>query len=83
MARFTESVVEEAVLEWAEGLGYAVLHGPEIAPGEAAAERASYNDVLLVDRLKAALGRINPKIPATAIDDAFRKLHVFRHTQPN
>jgi type I restriction enzyme, R subunit len=69
--RFTESVVEEAALEWLTTLGYAVLHGPEIAPGEAAAKRASYNDVLLVDRLKAAMARINPKIPATAIDDAF------------
>ncbi len=31
---FTESVVEEAALAWLEALGYAVLHGPEIAPGE-------------------------------------------------
>jgi hypothetical protein len=39
MARpFTESTVEEAVLECTEGLQYAVLHGPDIAPGEAAAE---------------------------------------------
>lgn len=26
---FTESVVEEAALAWLEGLGYAVLHGPD------------------------------------------------------
>jgi len=31
---FTESVVEEAALEWLEGLGYAIKHGPGIAPGE-------------------------------------------------
>jgi hypothetical protein len=31
---FTESVVEEAALAWLEGLGYAVLHGPDIAAGE-------------------------------------------------
>ena len=29
---FSESVVEDAALEWLEGLGYAVLHGPKIAP---------------------------------------------------
>jgi type I restriction enzyme, R subunit len=77
MPKFTESVVEEAVLEWADGLGYAVVNGPEIAPGEHAAERASFNDVLLVDRLKGALARINPAIPATALDDAFRKVISF------
>ena len=40
MSTFTESVVEEAALVWLELLGYAVLHGPDIAPGEPAAERA-------------------------------------------
>ncbi len=38
-ARFTESIVEEAALAWLEGLGYTILHGPEIAPGEPFAER--------------------------------------------
>ena len=31
---FTESVVEDAALEWFGELGYSILHGPEIAPGE-------------------------------------------------
>ncbi len=29
MDKFTESTVEEAVLEWVEGLEYGVLHGSE------------------------------------------------------
>ena len=33
MPQFTESVVEDASLLWLQGLGYAVLHGPEIAAG--------------------------------------------------
>ena len=33
-SKFTESVVEDAALAWLESLGYAVKHGPEIAPGE-------------------------------------------------
>jgi type I restriction enzyme R subunit len=46
---FTESVVEDAALAWLEGLGYAVLHGPDIAAGEPDAERvdAGYRDVVL------------------------------------
>ena len=31
---FTESVIEDAALVWLESLGYAIKHGPEIAPGE-------------------------------------------------
>ena len=70
----TESTVEEAALEIFEGLGYATLHGPNIAPGELFAERKTYSDILLLQRLKAALARVNPKIPPGAIEDAVRKL---------
>jgi hypothetical protein len=41
IVKFTESVVEEAALAWLESLGYAVKHGPEIAPGEFFTERAA------------------------------------------
>ena len=47
MSRFTESVVEEAALECLEGLGYAIKHGPDIAPGELGAERADYAQLVL------------------------------------
>ena len=42
MTNFTESIVEEAALAWLEEMGYTILHGPEIAPGEAGAEREDY-----------------------------------------
>jgi type I restriction enzyme R subunit len=70
----TESVVEEAALAWFEGLGYTILHGPDIAPGEPAAERDSYAQVLLEGRLREALARLNPQFPASARDEALRKL---------
>lgn len=41
MTRFAESVVEEAALNWLDSLGYAVLHGPDIAAGEPDAERSN------------------------------------------
>ena len=43
MSDFTESVVEDAALGWLEEQGYAVLHGPDIAAGEPAAERSDPN----------------------------------------
>lgn len=58
MTRFTESVVEEATLGWLAGLGYAVVHGPDISPeGDTLTlalsqrEREQYSDVGLERRL--------------------------------
>ena len=58
-----ESEVEEAALSWFDSLGYAVVHGEEIAPEGAHAERESFGDVLLVQRLRDAIDRLNPTIP--------------------
>ena len=71
---FTESEVEDAALEWLAGLGWSVAHGPDIAPGMPDAERADYGQVVLERRLREALARLNPDLPAEALDDAFRKL---------
>lgn len=73
-AHFAESVVEDAALAWLEGLGYVVLHGPDIAPGELLAERTDYRQVVFERRLRDALARINPDLPIDALEDAFRKL---------
>jgi type I restriction enzyme R subunit len=71
---FTESVVEQAALAWLEGAGWSVKNGAEIAPGEPGAERDDYGQVVLVQRLRDALARLNPALPAEALEDAFRKL---------
>ena len=65
MSNFTESIIEQAALAWLEAQGYAVLHGPDIAAGERAAERSDpdYRDVVLEGRLRQALARLNPDLP--------------------
>ena len=78
MAGFSESVVEQAALAWLEGTGWQIRNGAEIAPGEPAAEREDYGRVVLVQRLRDALARLNPTLPAEALEDAFRKLVWFR-----
>lgn len=55
VSSFTESVVEEAALGWLEALGYSIAYGPHIAPGELAAERKDYGQVVLEDRIRQAL----------------------------
>ncbi len=74
MPLMTESIVEDATLEWLEDLGYTLLHGPDIAPGEPDAERNDYGEVFLTTRLRQAFSTLNPNLPAEALDDAFRKL---------
>ena len=69
----SESVVEDAALESFEKLGYTILHGPDIAPGEPGAERATYQDVTLNQRLRDGIAALNPHIPAEAREEAFRK----------
>ena len=71
---FNESIVEDAALTWFGELGYGIGHGPHIAPGEAAAERESFGEVILAGRLQAAIRRLNPKIPDEAQEEAFRKV---------
>src|SRR3989338_1312116 len=71
---FTESIVEQAALAWLESLGWSVRHGLEIAPGEPGAERADYAQVVLEGRLRDALSRLNPVLPAEALEDAFRRV---------
>ena len=71
---FTESEVEAAALEWLEDLGWKVAHGPDIAPQADGAERADYTEVVLEHRLRDALDRLNPDLPAEALDDACRKI---------
>ncbi len=74
MTGITESEVEDAALEWLAGLGYAVLHGPDIGPEGRAPERGSYDQVLLTARLRQALARLNPHLPGEALEDVLRKV---------
>ena len=74
MSTIDESTVEDATIAWLQELGYDYRHGPDIAPGESAAERDSFSDVALVERLRDAIDRLNPDIPAEAREEAFRKV---------
>jgi type I restriction enzyme, R subunit len=69
-----ESDVELAALAWFQDLDYEVLYGPEIASGEAGAERDSFGDVVLVGRLRDAIDRLNADIPQEAREEALRKV---------
>ena len=67
-----EAGLETAVLEFLGELGWAVRHGPDIAPGELAAERDDYREVVLVGRLREAVADLNPDLPLDAVDDVVK-----------
>ena len=73
-ASLSESAVEAAALDWLASLGWAVLHGLDIAPDTPAAERGDYGTVVLTNRLRSALARLNPDLPDDALEDALRRL---------
>ncbi len=74
MTRITESAIEELVIELLEKQDYEYVSGPDIAPDGVKAERRSFEDVLLLKRLKNAVNRINAKIPPDAREDAIKQI---------
>jgi len=75
VASLNESEVEEAALAWLEAVGWTIRHGAEMVPGELFGERDDYGQVILDERLRDALARLNPELPPEALKDAFRRLH--------
>ena len=77
MNSVSEDNVEQAMLQWLASQGWSVAHGPDISPPDAktpGTQRASYREVVLAQRLRDAITRLNPHIPASARDDALRKV---------
>lgn len=74
-----ESVVEQAALDWLCELGYEVLSGLAIAPGEPTGERTDYKQVFLFGRLQIKLEDLNPKIPLEGLQEALRKIRLISH----
>ena len=54
-------------LSWFAQIGYTIGLGPDIAPGDFNAERASFSHVILTGRLEDAIHCLNPQIPQEAL----------------
>ena len=77
MTSITEPEVEAAALEWLEGIGWTVAHGPDLAPDSPGTERNDYGSVILEQRFRDALVRLNLNLPTDALESAWSQL-----TQP-
>jgi type I restriction enzyme R subunit len=76
-----EQQLEELCLSWFQQVGWQFSHGPDIAPDSSAPERTDYRQVFLRERLLAALARINPQIPAAALEQAVHALQTVSEPQ--
>jgi type I restriction enzyme, R subunit len=59
---------EHIALEDLGELGWRYVPGADIAPGTG--ERASWDELLIRPRLRAAIAKFNPQLPSSAVDDA-------------
>ena len=66
MSIYSEPELEQACFEWLQELGFETLYGPELSPEGEYPERSDYAQVVLEERLRDALSRINPHLPLEA-----------------
>ena len=74
MALITEDHLEQQCLEWFKALGYAYAFAPDLAPDGTTPERTDFRQVILTGRLRSALQRLNPGVPAGTIESAVLQL---------
>ena len=74
MTSLSESVVEESTLSWLADSGWQVAHGVDITGDVPGSLRDNLSQVVLDAPLRNALVRLNPELPAAALEDAYRDL---------
>lgn len=79
MSSFTEEDLEIATLEWLSELNFTTIHGKDIAPDSSYPERNSYSDVVLVERLRQSISKINPSLSIDEVDEVVRQVTVVKH----
>jgi len=60
-------------VQCSSSLGYRFVHGPQLANG-LSPERENFHQVVLTGRLRLALTRLNPQVPAAVIESAVLQL---------
>ncbi|MCK5591186.1 MAG: DEAD/DEAH box helicase, partial [Candidatus Pacebacteria bacterium] len=74
MPKITESQIEKFAIELLEKQGYEYIYAPDIAPDSERPQRESFEDVLLLEPLRAAVARINPNIAPDQREDAIKQI---------
>jgi type I restriction enzyme R subunit len=70
----TENIIEESAIEILQSQGWEYANGREISPEGLFCERESFSQIILIERLRSAVARINPHIPADMQEAAIQKV---------
>lgn len=70
----TEDQLEQEVLGWLASVGYTPLNARDLDELDSRLARASNREVVLAACLRSAIDRLNPAVPVSAREDAFRQV---------
>lgn len=74
MQKITEDSVEQIFIDLLKSQGYDYFYWPEIAPYSENPERENFSSVLLENKLKSSLEKLNPKASWYSKKEAFQKI---------
>ena len=74
MSFITEEDIENISIEWFKEIGYSFVHGPDLAHNGKSPEREDFRKVILIERLRTALKKLNPEVPSATIESAVLQL---------
>lgn len=72
-----ENHLEQACLGWLESLGFTSLKGDVVSPGSTEVGREKYSEVVLQNRLRDAIERLNPGITSADAEAAVSRLALY------
>jgi len=79
-AVISEDHIEQIIIQEFMDLGYSYVNGADISP-EGIAQEREFDEVVLKQRLRSAIAKQNPTVPAEAQEEALKK--VLRTDSPN
>ncbi|MCB8931600.1 MAG: type I restriction endonuclease subunit R [Bacteroidetes bacterium] len=74
MKPITENIIEQLAIEILQSQGWEYANGKEISPEGLFCERESFSQIVLLNRLRTAISKINPTIPLDAQEAAVQKV---------
>ncbi|QOJ25738.1 MAG: type I restriction endonuclease subunit R [Ignavibacteria bacterium] len=81
MKPITENIIEQSAIEILQSQGWEYANGKEISPEGLYCERENFSQIVLLNRLRTAITKINPAIPLDAQEAAVQK--VLRFASPD
>ncbi len=81
MKLITENIIERSAIEILQSQGWEYANGKDISPEGRFCEREDFSQIVLLNRLRNAIAKINPTIPLDAQEAAVQK--VLRISSPD